>query len=173
MRGTMMTNPLLLSRLIDHAAQHHGSTEFVSRLIDGTIERSNWSLMRDRSKRLANALTKVQGLRARHLANWRGLFDMACRGESPSRLERMRVRFEASDAAGSCFETFSDIWPHAGAAAVAESNPLQNAFRDLMAMRNHGSAGREAAAGMYIGALFDLPMPPIKGYDMGILAYYK
>ena len=123
--------------------------------------------------RLANALTKIQGLRTRHLANWRGLFDMACRGETPSRLERMRVRFEASDAAGSCFETFSDIWPHAGAAAVAESNPLQNAFRDLMAMRNHGSAGREAAAGMYIGALFDLPMPPIKGYDMGILAYYK
>ena len=58
MRGTMMTTPLLLSRLIDHAAQHHGSTEFVSRLIDGTIERSNWSLMRDRSKRLANALTR-------------------------------------------------------------------------------------------------------------------
>lgn len=57
MRGTMMTNPLLLSRLIDHAADHHGTTPFVSRRIDGTIERSDWSRMRDRAKRLANALT--------------------------------------------------------------------------------------------------------------------
>ena len=123
--------------------------------------------------RLAQSLTKVQSLRTRHLANWRGLFDMACRGEQPSRLERMRVRYEASDAAGSCFEAFAEIWPHAGAGAVATSNPLQNAFRDLMAMRNHGSAGREGAAGMYISALFDLPLPPIKGYDMGVLAHYK
>jgi 3-hydroxy-9,10-secoandrosta-1,3,5(10)-triene-9,17-dione monooxygenase len=65
------------------------------------------------------------------------------------------------------------VWPHAGAGAIASSNPLQNAFRDLLAMRNHGSAGRDAAAGMYMAALFDLPLPPLKGYDMGSVALYK
>jgi fatty-acyl-CoA synthase len=54
----MMTNPMLLSRLIDHAADHHGTTPFVSRRIDGAIERSTWAQMRERAKRLANALTR-------------------------------------------------------------------------------------------------------------------
>ncbi|MFC6436727.1 AMP-binding protein [Novosphingobium resinovorum] len=53
----MMTNPMLLSRLIDHAAEHHGDTPFVARRIDGVIERSDWARMRDRAKRLANAMT--------------------------------------------------------------------------------------------------------------------
>jgi len=124
--------------------------------------------------RLANALTKVNGVRSRHLENWRNLFDTACRGEESSRLEKMRVRYEASDAAGCCMDAFVEIWPHAGAGAVAESNPLQNVFRDLMAMRNHGSAARDSAAGLYIGAMFDLPGPPIpETLHQGILIYYK
>jgi 3-hydroxy-9,10-secoandrosta-1,3,5(10)-triene-9,17-dione monooxygenase len=123
--------------------------------------------------RLAKAMTQVRGVRLRQIDNWRTLFEMACRGEQPSRVERMRVRYEASDAAGTCFEAFCEMWPHAGAGAVSSSNPLQNAFRDLMAMRNHGSAGRDAAAGMYVSALFDLPLPPIKAFDMGSVAAYK
>lgn len=123
--------------------------------------------------RLAKALTQVRGVRLRQIDNWRALFELACRNEQPSRVERMRARYEASDAVGVCFEAFCDMWPHAGAGAVATRNPLQNAFRDLMAMRNHGSAGRDTAAGMYMGALFDLPLPPIKGFDMGSVALYK
>ena len=123
--------------------------------------------------RLAKALTQVRGVRLRQIDNWRMLFELACRNETPSRAERMRVRYEASDAAGTCFEAFCEVWPHAGAGAIASSNPLQNAFRDLLAMRNHGSAGRDAAAGMYMAALFDLPLPPLKGYDMGSVALYK
>lgn len=57
-----MNTPLLLSRLIDHAGVHHARTEVVSRRIDGTVERSNWALMRERSRRLAKALTHL-GLR--------------------------------------------------------------------------------------------------------------
>jgi 3-hydroxy-9,10-secoandrosta-1,3,5(10)-triene-9,17-dione monooxygenase len=123
--------------------------------------------------RLAQALTKVKGVRTRHLDNWRLLFDLACRGEEPTLLEKLRVRFEASDAAGACFETFTDIWPHAGAAAIKGDNPMQNAFRDLMAMRNHGSAGREAAACQYIGAMFDQPGPPRSPVNMAMVSYYK
>lgn len=121
--------------------------------------------------RLANALTRIRGVRERHLANWRNLFEMACRGEEPTREERLRVRYEASDAAGACFEAFTDMWQHVGAAAVASNNPLAHVFRDLMAMRNHGSAGRDNAASMYMKALFGLPGPEIS--NMGTLAFYK
>ncbi|WP_183034881.1 acyl-CoA dehydrogenase [Cupriavidus sp. UME77] len=121
--------------------------------------------------KLADALTKVNDVRRRHLANWRDLFDQACRGEESTPLERMRVRFESADANATCFDAIHDIWPIAGAAASATSNHLQQVFRDLMAARNHGSAGRELAAGMYIKTMFDMPAPPFT--DMGSLAYYK
>lgn len=121
--------------------------------------------------RLANALSRVNTVRSRHLANWRNLFDMACRGEESTPLERMRVRFESTDSTATSFEALGEIWPVAGAGAVASNHPLQQVYRDLMAMRLHGSAGRDNAAGMYIKALFDLPGP--KFTNMGTLAYYK
>lgn len=57
MLGTIMDVPLLLSRLVDYAADHHGSTEIVGRRINGTVERDNWGGLRQRSKRMAKALT--------------------------------------------------------------------------------------------------------------------
>ena len=52
----MMDVPLLLSRLIDYAAECHGDTEVVGRKIDGSIERCCYKDLRSRSSRLANAL---------------------------------------------------------------------------------------------------------------------
>lgn len=121
--------------------------------------------------KVANAKTRVRTVKNRHLQNWRELFDLACRGEEASPLERMRVRFEAADSIATCFESFSDIWPIAGAAATASANPLQQTMRDLMAARNHGSAGKELAAGQYVKAIFDLPPAPFS--DLGTLNYYK
>ncbi|SOE97252.1 3-hydroxy-9,10-secoandrosta-1,3,5(10)-triene-9,17-dione monooxygenase [Burkholderia sp. D7] len=121
--------------------------------------------------KLAEALTRVNAARNRHLANWRDMFELACRGEEPTPLERMRLRFESADANAACFETMADLWPIAGAAASATSNPLQHVFRDLMAARNHGSAGRELAAGQYIKALFGVAPAPFS--DFGTLAYYR
>lgn len=51
-----MDVPMLLSRLIDYAADHHGETEVVSRQINGSVERSNWRAVRSRSKQLAKSL---------------------------------------------------------------------------------------------------------------------
>lgn len=51
-----MDVPLLLSRLIDYAAECHGSTEVVGRALNGSIERTNYSQLRARAARLANAL---------------------------------------------------------------------------------------------------------------------
>lgn len=121
--------------------------------------------------KVAEGLTRIGAARDRHMQNWHGLFDTACRGEEATPLERMRVRFESAFANATSFEAFTEIWPIAGAAASAASNPLQQTFRDLMAARNHGSAGRELAAGSYIKTLFGLPPAPFK--DFGSLAYYK
>ena len=57
MLGLMMDVPLLLSRLIDFAAENAGSTEVVGRNIDGRIERCTWIELRWRALRLAKALT--------------------------------------------------------------------------------------------------------------------
>ncbi|CAA0092962.1 3-methylmercaptopropionyl-CoA ligase [Zhongshania aliphaticivorans] len=51
-----MDVPMLLSRLIDYAADHHGETEVVSRQINGRVERSDWRALRSRSKQLAKSL---------------------------------------------------------------------------------------------------------------------
>lgn len=121
--------------------------------------------------KVATALTAIGAARDRHLANWRTFFEIACRGEEAPAVERMRVRFEAANANAISFESFAEIWPIAGAAASASNNPLQMTFRDLMAARTHGSAGRELAAGQYIKAMFELEPAPFK--DLGTLAYYK
>jgi len=121
--------------------------------------------------KVADAKTRVRTVKNRHLQNWRDLFDVACRGEEASPLERMRVRFEAADTIATCFESFTDIWPIAGAAATSSANSLQQTMRDLMAARNHGSAGKELAAGQYVKTIFGLPPAPFK--DLGTLNYYK
>jgi 3-hydroxy-9,10-secoandrosta-1,3,5(10)-triene-9,17-dione monooxygenase len=121
--------------------------------------------------KLADALTKVNGARDRHLNNWKEMFEIACRGEESTPLDRMRIRFESADANATCFETIAQLWPIAGAAASASNNVLQLVFRDLMAARNHGSAGRELAAGQYIKTMFG--MEPAPFCDFGTLAYYK
>lgn len=59
MQGLMQHHPLLLSGLIDHAAAFHGEREIVSHLVDGSMHRSNWREVQQRSKRLAKALTAL------------------------------------------------------------------------------------------------------------------
>ncbi|GAA1787611.1 flavin-dependent monooxygenase [Pseudarthrobacter sulfonivorans] len=121
--------------------------------------------------KVAEARTRVRTVKDRHLKNWREFFDLACQGQEASPLERMRVRFEAADAIAASFESFAEIWPIAGAAASSSANPLQQTMRDLMAARNHGSAGKELAAGQYVKELFGLPPAPFS--DFGTLSYYK
>ena len=56
MRGLMQGTPLMISSLIDYAAQYHGDTEIVSRTIEGPIHRTNYRAIQKRSKQLANGL---------------------------------------------------------------------------------------------------------------------
>jgi 3-(methylthio)propionyl---CoA ligase len=56
MLGLMQDRQLLLSTLIEHAATYHGDTEVVSRLVDKSVHRTNYSETSGRAKQLANAL---------------------------------------------------------------------------------------------------------------------
>jgi fatty-acyl-CoA synthase len=59
MLGLMQQRPLLLSSLIEYAERYHGETEIVSRLLDGTIHRSNYRQIGARARRLAGALQRL------------------------------------------------------------------------------------------------------------------
>jgi fatty-acyl-CoA synthase len=74
MHGLMQDEPLLISSLITFADRFHGTTEMVSRTIEGPIHRYTLGEAHLRAKRLANALTRrgvKQGDRIGTLA-WNG-----------------------------------------------------------------------------------------------------
>jgi fatty-acyl-CoA synthase len=56
MQGLMQDWPLTLDKLIDHAAAWHGGREVVTRSVEGPIVRTNYADIRQRAKRLSNAL---------------------------------------------------------------------------------------------------------------------
>ncbi|MEE4350314.1 MAG: long-chain-fatty-acid--CoA ligase [Pacificimonas sp.] len=87
MLGGMQDWPLLVWKLIDHAALNHGDREIVSLTCEGTEHRSNWREVRDRSLQVASALTKLgveRGDRCatlawnthRHVECWYGISGM-------------------------------------------------------------------------------------------------
>ncbi|HSA91331.1 MAG TPA: 3-(methylthio)propionyl-CoA ligase [Burkholderiales bacterium] len=59
MHGLMMDQPLLISDLIRHAERHHGSTEIVSKTVEGGIHRYTYRQAHARARRLANALKRL------------------------------------------------------------------------------------------------------------------
>lgn len=56
MRGLMMDRPLLISALLEHAGECHGSTEIAARNFDGTIFRYDYAAALVRAKQLAQAI---------------------------------------------------------------------------------------------------------------------
>ena len=60
MQGMMQTPQLLISTLIDHAAQNHSDGEVVSRASDGSITQLTYAQIAKRSKQLANALQRLE-----------------------------------------------------------------------------------------------------------------
>ena len=56
MLGKMMYQPLLISSLIEHAAQYHGDTAILSKEVNGEMTKSDWLTVSNNSKRLAKAL---------------------------------------------------------------------------------------------------------------------
>jgi acyl-CoA synthetase (AMP-forming)/AMP-acid ligase II len=87
MLGQMQDWPLLVHKLIDHAAINHGHREIVSMTTEGPQVRTTWAEVHLRSKKVAQALTRLgvkQGDRVatlawnthRHVEAWYGISGM-------------------------------------------------------------------------------------------------
>ena len=72
--------PLLVSKLIDHAALIHGDREIVTKVGQASFHRSNWREVRARSKRLAHALQTLGAGRGDRIATlaWNGYRHVEC-----------------------------------------------------------------------------------------------
>jgi fatty-acyl-CoA synthase len=84
MRGLMQDWPLLLHRIIDHAAKFHGTRKVITRSIEGPIVETNYAQIRARALKVAQRLEK-DGIKLgdrvgtlawntwRHLEVWYGI----------------------------------------------------------------------------------------------------
>lgn len=84
MLGLMQDWPLLVHKVLDHAATYAATREIVTRGIEGPIRRTNWATIHQRSKTLAKVLAK-RGIKPadrvatlawnseRHLESWYGI----------------------------------------------------------------------------------------------------
>ena len=84
MFGQMQDWPLLLHKIIDHAARQHGTREVVTRSIEGPMHRTTYAGIRGRSLQVAQRL-KREGIKPgdrvatlawntwRHLESWYGI----------------------------------------------------------------------------------------------------
>ncbi|TMV14686.1 long-chain-fatty-acid--CoA ligase [Arenibacterium halophilum] len=59
MLGRMMTEPLLISSLIEHAGKYHADTEIWSVETTGGVETTSWGQVAENARRLGSALTKL------------------------------------------------------------------------------------------------------------------
>ncbi|MBX3506232.1 MAG: fatty-acid--CoA ligase [Parvibaculum sp.] len=87
MKGLMQDWPLRVTTIIDHAARFHGDREIVTRTVEGPITRTTYKQVHLRSRKVAQALTKL-GVKegdivatmawntARHLEAWYGIMGM-------------------------------------------------------------------------------------------------
>ncbi len=96
MYGLMQHGALTLDKIMDHAARWHADREVVSRSVEGPIVRTTYGQMRDRAKRVSNALLAL-GMQpgdrigtlawntGRHMEAWYGIMGlgMVCHTLNP------------------------------------------------------------------------------------------
>ena len=87
MFGAMQDFPLRISRILDHAEREHATREIVAARADGSVHRTNWREVADKSRRLSQALVRM-GVQPsdriatlamnhdRHLVAWFGVVGM-------------------------------------------------------------------------------------------------
>ena len=72
MLGLMQDWPLLVHKIIDHAALYHGDREVVTRTVEGPIHRTNYREIAGRARRVAHALEKTGIKPGDRVARWPG-----------------------------------------------------------------------------------------------------
>ena len=88
MRGLMQEFPLLVHRVVDHAARWHGTRPILSRSVEGPLHRTDYATVNRRARALASACQRQLGLSLgsvvatmawntwRHLEIWYGVMGM-------------------------------------------------------------------------------------------------
>ncbi len=88
MRGLMQDFPLLVHRVLDHAARWHGETEILSRSVEGPLHRTTYAEMNRRARALAHAAREKLGVTPgsihatmawntwRHMEIWYGIMGL-------------------------------------------------------------------------------------------------
>jgi fatty-acyl-CoA synthase len=88
MRGLMQDFPLLVHRVLDHAARWHGGTAILSRSVEGPLHRTDYAEVNRRARALASACKRRLGLETgtviatmawntwRHLEIWYGVMGL-------------------------------------------------------------------------------------------------
>ncbi len=88
MRGLMQDFPLLVHRVLDHAARWHGATPILSRSVEGPLQRTDYETVSRRARALASACETKLGLKTgsviatmawntwRHLEIWYGVMGL-------------------------------------------------------------------------------------------------
>ncbi len=88
MLGLMQDFPLLVHRILDHAARWHGENEIVSRSVEGPIHRTTYAELDRRARALASAVNKRLGVELgsiigamawntwRHMEIWYGVMGL-------------------------------------------------------------------------------------------------
>lgn len=88
MQGLMQDFPLLVHRVLDHAARWHGATPILSRSVEGPLHRTDYATVNRRARALASACERQLGLSMgsviasmawntwRHLEIWYGVMGM-------------------------------------------------------------------------------------------------
>ncbi len=88
MRGLMQDFPLLVHRVLDHAARWHGKAPILSRSVEGPLHRTDYATASRRARALASACERKLGLRMgsviatmawntwRHLEIWYGVMGL-------------------------------------------------------------------------------------------------
>ncbi|WP_374331646.1 long-chain-fatty-acid--CoA ligase [Aestuariivirga sp.] len=88
MRGLMQEFPLLVHRVLDHAARWHGSRPILSRSVEGPLHRTDYATVNRRARALASACERQLGLAIgsvvatmawntwRHIEIWYGVMGM-------------------------------------------------------------------------------------------------
>jgi 3-hydroxy-9,10-secoandrosta-1,3,5(10)-triene-9,17-dione monooxygenase len=108
-------------------------------------------------RQLADASTRV---RVARLLLHRAVDDIAAAadaGATMAPVERARIRMDCAHAVRQCLEAVDTLFLACGGSGLAESNPIQRAWRDLHAINMHGALALEVNQEMFGRMLLGLP----------------
>ena len=142
MRGLMQDFPLLVHRVLDHAARWHGSRPILSRSVEGPLHRTDYATVNRRSRALASAWK-----RARATSPERRLREkpfMAAAAESYlEKLQRARAKLPEQDQNALVVLTEELEWAGCGAYGGGVHRTTSS-YRGCRVSSSHGArAGAE------------------------------